>query len=639
MSVYNSFFKLHDEPFRLTPDPRYLFPSGKHREVLAHLRLGISESGGFVCITGDVGTGKTTLVRAFLDQLEPGTAYAYLFNPPQSPLELLQTINAEFGLPSTATSRKVLVDALNAFLLAQRRAGHRTLVVVDEAQALLPEVLEELRLLSNLETATTKLLQIVLFGQPQLAAVLQSADLAQLNQRITLRWHLGPLDAGETAAYVRHRLRIAAGGIDTLIFTRRALTLIHRHTSGIPRLINMFSHRCLLAAFGAEHRQVTRRTVEKVHAEIQRIPLLGGATLPRWPVRRIAWGAAGAGVAAAVAFGLLVLRPAVFTTHTPAGAGNGSRAAVSAGEPGAASGSAGTRGERGGVAKPDEAGAPGKAAERGRLARMVAKAEPTVAGAPAPVNGAAAAAEMAAATQGAIPAEAARALTAAVATLSAGDATQMLLAQGEASSIVDAVNVSLRRWGEHPLIETEKVVPIDLDAIATGRDLHHLALSGTMNMLRVLNLPAILELMFADADGARYALLGGVAGDTYTLELGDRSVKVDRGYLDEHWLGQAHIIWRDFENLAPTLKRGSIGSRVGRLQEMLSEIGFYSGPITNIFGDETEAAVAAFQRSRKLFADALVGQFTRIVLYDALGEYPHPRLVVDSAAAATEADA
>jgi hypothetical protein len=221
----------------------------------------------------------------------------------------------------------------------------------------------------------------------------------------------------------------------------------------------------------------------------------------------------------------------------------------------------------------------------------------------------------------------------------ANDVTRILLAQGEGPSIVDAVNVSLRRWGEDPLIGAEQALPIDLDAIATGRDLHHLALSGTMNMLRVLNLPAILELMFPDADGARYVLLGGLAGDTYTLELGDRSLKVDRGYIDDHWLGQAHIIWRDFENLAPTLKRGSIGHRVGRLQEMLTEIGFYAGPITNIFGDETEAAVAAFQRSRKLFADALVGQFTRIVLYDALDDYPHPRLIVESAAAGQEADA
>jgi general secretion pathway protein A len=626
MSVYNSFFKLHDEPFRLTPDPRYLFPSGKHREVLAHLRLGISESGGFVCITGDVGTGKTTLVRAFLEQLEPGTAYAYLFNPPQSPLELLQTINAEFGLPSTATSRKVLVDALNAFLLAQRRAGHRVLVVVDEAQALMPEVLEELRLLSNLETATTKLLQIVLFGQPQLASVLQSADLAQLNQRITLRWHLGLLDAPETAAYVRHRLRVAAGGIDSPIFTRRALALIHRYTGGIPRLINMFCHRCLLAAFGAERRQVTRRTVEKVHGEIQRIPLLGGATLPRWPRRRVAWAAAGAGLAAAL--GWLVLRPATFPAFAPA-----RPAAPAPGPSENGDHAAGLADES--VTKSRESEESG---ERGRLARMVARGEPTLSTEPPQVGAAAAGTETAAARP-ASPEAPARALPVPAAAPSADEVTRTLLSRTEAASIVDAVNVSLRRWGEHPLIEAERVVPIDLDAIAAGRDLHHLALSGSMNMIRVLNLPAVLELMFPDADGARYALLGSLAGNTCALELGDRSVRVDRSYLDDHWLGQAHIIWRDFENLAPTLKRGSIGSRVGRLQQMLAEIGFYSGPITNIFGDETEAAVAAFQRSRKLFADALVGQFTRIVLYDALGEYPHPRLVVEEAAAGDEADA
>ena len=187
--MYERFFGLADAPFRLTPDPRFLFLSRKHADALAHLRLGLSESSGFVCITGDVGTGKTTVLRHFLTELAPEASVAYVINPTLSPVELLQTINLEFGLPAPSTSRKTLIDDLNRHLLAQREAGRRAVVVVDEAQALSVEVLEHLRLLSNLETTTEKLLRIVLVGQPQLRTLLAHPELAQLNQRITLRWH------------------------------------------------------------------------------------------------------------------------------------------------------------------------------------------------------------------------------------------------------------------------------------------------------------------------------------------------------------------------------------------------------------------------------------------------------------------
>jgi len=204
--MYERFFGLVDAPFRLTPDPRYLFLSRRHADALAHLKLGLTESSGFVCITGDVGTGKTTVLRAFLAGVGPDVTTAYVFNPALSPLELLQTVNAELGLSATTTSKKELVDELNLHLLEQRRTGRRSVVVIDEAQALGVEVLEQLRLLSNLETTTEKLLRIVLVGQPQLQQLLLHPELVQLNQRITLRWHMGPLTRSETAAYVRHRL-------------------------------------------------------------------------------------------------------------------------------------------------------------------------------------------------------------------------------------------------------------------------------------------------------------------------------------------------------------------------------------------------------------------------------------------------
>src|SRR5438874_1895402 len=234
--MYERFFGLADAPFRLTPDPRYLFLSPKHAEALAHLKLGLRESSGFVCITGDVGTGKTTLLRAFLAGLGPETATAYIFNPPLSALELLKTINGELGLFAATRSRKKLVDALNRHLLAQREAGRRSIVIIDEAQALSIDVLEQLRLLSNLETTTEKLLRIVLAGQPQLRALLLHPELVQLNQRITLRWHMGPLSRRETVAYVLHRLRVAAGGDPPpRIFTRPALRLVHRISRGGAR--------------------------------------------------------------------------------------------------------------------------------------------------------------------------------------------------------------------------------------------------------------------------------------------------------------------------------------------------------------------------------------------------------------------
>jgi len=257
-AVYQEFFGLNDAPFRLTPDPRFLYLSPKHAEALAHLRLGLTEPGGFVCITGDIGTGKTTVLRTFLEDLGPEVATAFVFNPTLSWDDLLQRIARELGVPAAATTSHVdMMDALNAHLLATRKEGRVSVVVIDEAQAVPLEVLERLRLLSNLETTTEKLLRLVLVGQPQLARVLLDPSLAQLNQRITLRWHLGPLTRSETFAYVRHRLGVAGGEHAPRLFTRPALRLVHRFSGGVPRLANMIGHRALLAAYVVRQRRVT----------------------------------------------------------------------------------------------------------------------------------------------------------------------------------------------------------------------------------------------------------------------------------------------------------------------------------------------------------------------------------------------
>jgi hypothetical protein len=211
-------------------------------------------------------------------------------------------------------------------------------------------------------------------------------------------------------------------------------------------------------------------------------------------------------------------------------------------------------------------------------------------------------------------------------------AAQMLVSMTEAGSTIAAINAVLARWNERPLADDETILPMDLGAIAEQRALENLPISGTISMLRVVNLPAILELLLPSATGPRYAVLAGIDADRCSLEIDGQIVTVSRSFLDDYWLGDAHIVSRDFENLAPTLSKGSTGPRVRRLQEMLTDLDVYSGPLTGIFDNDTEMAVVYFQRSRRLFADALVGRLTRITLYDALGGYEHPRLV------ATEGD-
>src|ERR1700677_722871 len=253
--MYLQFFGLAEKPFAITPDPRYLYLSGRHADALAHLVYGINEAGGFIQLTGEVGTGKTTTIRSLLARAPKNAEIALILNPRLSAGEFLLALCEELGLGADdAGNAKELVDLLNRYLLRAHAQGRRVVLIVDEAQNLAPEVLEHIRLLTNLETETQKLLQIILIGQPELRKLLAREDLRQLAQRITGRYHLDPLSREETVAYVRHRLRVAGATVD--IFTRGALREIYNVSRGIPRVINIICDRALLGAYTQDLHQV-----------------------------------------------------------------------------------------------------------------------------------------------------------------------------------------------------------------------------------------------------------------------------------------------------------------------------------------------------------------------------------------------
>ncbi|MFQ5542391.1 MAG: AAA family ATPase [Candidatus Binatia bacterium] len=261
--MYEEFYGLKEKPFNLTPDPRFFFLSENHREAFEHLLYGIREKEGFILITGEVGTGKTTLCRALLNKLgSNATDSALVFNPMVSEQELLQCILSDFGVQSSATTKKELLDELNQFLLRQLTMNRNSVLIIDEAQNLALPVLEEVRILSNLETEKEKLLQIILMGQLELKDKLSLPRLRQLNQRISIRYQLQPLGRKEIPRYIQHRLMVA-GSTGDIHFTSGAAQEIGRYSQGIPRLINLASDRALLAGYAEQNRKIQRRTVVK----------------------------------------------------------------------------------------------------------------------------------------------------------------------------------------------------------------------------------------------------------------------------------------------------------------------------------------------------------------------------------------
>jgi len=284
--MYAQFFGLKREPFSIAPDPRYLFMSERHREALAHLLYGVKGGGGgFVLLTGEIGAGKTTVCRCLLEQIPRNCNVAYLFNPKQTVEELLQSVCEDFHIPlkpaAGGRSAKQLVDALNLFLLKTHGVGQNNVLIIDEAQNLSVDVLEQLRLLTNLETNERKLLQIVLIGQPELRDMLDRPELEQLAQRVIARYHLKALSSAETGRYIRHRLEVA-GLTSAVPFSDAAVKRIHELSRGVPRRINLLCDRALLGAYARGRPSADERIVEKAASEVFGAPRHAGRLHLHW---------------------------------------------------------------------------------------------------------------------------------------------------------------------------------------------------------------------------------------------------------------------------------------------------------------------------------------------------------------------
>ena len=297
--MYEKFFSFREKPFKLVPNPDYLFLSKSHEETLAHLNYALAEGDGFVEIIGEVGTGKTTLCRAFLESLDLDTIAAYIFNPMLGPRQLIRAINDELGIEYDADNTKDLIDNLNAFLLRQKSQRKKVILLIDEAQNLSRNVLEQLRLLSNLETSHEKLLQIILVGQPELSEILDSHELRQLSQRITLRYHLSPLNHKETVDYIQYRINIAAQN-PGIKFNRSAFRQIYKYSRGIPRVINIACDRSLLTAFGLSRHKITGSIARASINELMGAGTTGKFDLADWKMAFIIFAVLSLVMAAAI---------------------------------------------------------------------------------------------------------------------------------------------------------------------------------------------------------------------------------------------------------------------------------------------------------------------------------------------------
>jgi general secretion pathway protein A len=595
LNVYRDYYGFSEKPFDLTPDPKYLYLSPKHKEVLAHLVYGLQENNGFLKIIGEVGTGKTMICRSFLKELRDDFSIAYVFNPAINEVELLQTINSELGLPSETNSKKKLVDILNIFLLAERKRGHRVVVIIDEAQALQVRVLDQLRLLSNLETETEKLIQIVLIGQPELDLLLNKNELRQLRQRITISWELLPLNRDETRGYIQHRINVALGK-GRVQFSRSAVELIFKYSHGIPRMINVIADRSLLIAYTMSTKKITRKIVRPAVKDI------GGLNpIPNWidtlwktilpGLLFLSILLLGANYLMLLDFNkknteekdinllikenpiipnkLILSKPRKPIIDLPQSA----HVTLKKMEP----------------IIPSHKSTPLKKSPTTQFLnpRRIPSTKPLI--------------------------------------ISQQDKLVTYLASLSLNeSRLEATNWILKKWNID-IASYQNKGELLLKSIAEEQKLLAYDLNASFDKLAVFNYPAILEITLPNSQGTKYLSLVSINGEDGIFGSVDR-IEMPLKAIDLMWTHKAIILWKDFENLPERFGTGFKGKQAIWLQKNLRLLGFFKGREAPSYGSNTQLSVAKFQRKYHIKDDGQFGTESKIMLYGLSNIYQTPKL-------------
>jgi len=579
--MYEAFYGLREKPFNLTPDPRFLYLSEKHREAFAHLLFGIKNRNGFVMVTGEIGTGKTTICRTLVKKLDEDTEVAFIFNPCLSPEELLLKINEDFGISSRAQTIKDLIDELNEYLLDRAARGKNCVLVIDEAQDLTPSVLEQIRLLSNLETETQKMLQIVLVGQPELVMSLELPELRQLNQRITARYHLKPLNYEETLQYIAYRLRVA-GGRGKVQFSRSAIRQIYRFSGGTPRVINAVCDRALLVAYTKEVRFITKSIVKRAVKEIRGERI---ARRKRLALKRFLPSPGVVSVALLLVLAM-ILMPALRERRAPG--------------PAARSSAFDTAPE---WLEPADV----------EPAKVIAKVEESL-----PIQPVAAPEHTA-------------------------DPFARLLADVHADVTRNAAAVSiLRAWDMALLTGYPRDNSVSgLIDFAGENGFVGEVLYPDLDQLTAIDLPAFVKL--AGDNASIWVGVLGVDDEEVRISAAvSEVISVQRHAFEERYLRNAVVLWRDPDPDAAVLKADMKGARVRALQEELRALGRLDAEPSGVYDAATIAAVRAFQQETGLIVDGIVGKQTRMALasldpnIDTPSLRPLPAVEVPSSARAAE---
>ncbi len=635
--MYENFFGFKEKPFKLVPNPDYLFLSKSHEEALAHLNYALSQGDGFVEITGEVGTGKTTLCRAFLENLDDDTIAAYIFNPKLGPRQLIKTINDELGIPYKTDNTKDLIDNLNNFLMRQKIRRKKVILLIDEAQNLSKNVLEQLRLLSNLETNKEKLLQIILVGQPELSEALNSYELRQLGQRITLRYHLSPLNFRETIDYIQYRISIAAQK-PGLKFDHAAYRPIYRYSLGIPRLINITCDRVLLTAFGLGRHKITGNIARASVKELKSRGIVKRFQLPDWKTITVISTAAGLLVAAAILHqplrkaitswvGQLADSPQLAATvvnPNPTATGN-IMPDITSDDPIAKVADPGT----GSVAvSVPTYGTDGQTAP-GTMSDLQGVSSPQQTGSR---DGGSHETAETILTSPAIDDELeayADELEPNAITKLADYLTAMDIRNSRYSALQDAMNLWQTPIEVQPYLNSldDDQAFFRLTTKPKGVFMHRI--ETDLTMLKRLNMPAILELFPTGSEEPGYLTLSRIEGENYVFGSPVESLPVvaDADQVNLYWSGVAYLPWKNFLSIWGTIPKRSNKDSIITLKLLLHDLGFSDVEINDEYDRWTRRAIQEVQAKYGIPVDGFVGPLTKMILYQEKQTFEMPSLI------------